>query len=137
MGQRVSIEIEKPERQVPIVVPLYAEELSVTKRRLVTRRTRVSRVTREREENVEQPLIRELVEIERRPVGKSVASMPSVRQEGDTIIIPVVEERVVIERQLILKEEIRVRRIRKTTMHRERVAVRRQEVTIARLPEEE
>jgi len=130
-------EAESLERQGQIVIPLHAEELSVTRRRIATGRTRISRVTREQETRVEEPLTREVVEIERRPVGEPVSSMPPVRQEGDTIIIPVVEEQLVVERRLVLKEEVRVRRVRKTEMHQEHVITRRQDVIIARLPAQE
>jgi uncharacterized protein (TIGR02271 family) len=133
----MNLEIEKLERGGEIVVPLYAEEVSVAKRQIVTGRARISTVTRRREERVEEALTREVVEIERRQVGEPVDRMPSVRQEGDTIVIPVVEERLVVERRLVLKEEVRVRRLRKTEIHQESVMTRSQDVTIARLPGQE
>lgn len=117
-----------------VVVPLHHEQLSVDKRRIVTGIARVSTQTLEQEHEIEEPLIRELVEIERRPIGQRVESMPSVRQEGDTIVIPVVEEQLVIERRLILKEEIRVKRTRKTEIHREHVVTRKEDVNISRVP---
>jgi stress response protein YsnF len=51
------------------------------------------------------------VEIGRVPVGRPVDTMPPVRQEGDTTIVPVVEEIIVVGRRLILKEEVRIRRL--------------------------
>ncbi len=121
----------------PVTIPLHAEEVTVAKRRINTGRARVSIVTRQEESVVEELLARERVEIERRPVGKAVAHAPAVREEGGTLIIPVVEEVLVAERRLILKEEIRIRRIRETERHRERVKVRRQEAILARLPAHE
>jgi Domain of unknown function (DUF2382) len=56
---------------------------------------------------------RERVESERVPVGRIVDAIPPVPEEGDTTVMAVVEEVVVIERQLVLKQEIRIRR-RKT-----------------------
>ncbi len=135
--ERMASEAEKSERQSQVVIPLHAEELSVTRRQVVTGRTRISRVTRDQEARVEVPLTREAVEIERRPVGARVSSVPPVRQEGDTIIIPVVEEQLVVERRLVLKEEVRVRRIRNIETHQERVITRKQDVTITRLPAQE
>jgi len=93
-----------------VVIPLHAEEVSVGKRQVATGHVKVSTVTRTREELVEQLLQSERVEVERVPVGKVIAQMPEVRTEDDTMIIPVVEERVVVQRQLLLKEEVRVRR---------------------------
>jgi uncharacterized protein (TIGR02271 family) len=133
----MSSELGKLGRQSEVILPLYAEELSVSKRRVVTGRTQISTVTRNQEEQVQEELVREQVEIERRPVGKPVNDVPSIRREGDTIVIPVVEEQVVVERRLILKEEVRITRIRKLEVHRERVVTRKQELKLARVPAQE
>lgn len=117
-----------------IVVPLFEEELSLARRQIVTGRVQISIVTREREELVDELLERERVEIERAPIGKFVDRAPEVRQEGDTFIVPVMEEVLVVERRLLLKEEVRVRRVRGATRHQERVKVRRQEVVLTRHP---
>jgi len=117
-----------------IVVPLLTEELSVAKQQVVTGRVQISTVTREEAALVNEVLASEHVEIERVPVGKAVDHAPAVREEGDTLIIPVVEEVLVVERRLLLKEEVRVRRVRQEARHQERVNVRRQEVTITRHP---
>jgi stress response protein YsnF len=47
-------------------------------------------------------------------------------------VIPVVEEILVVERRLVLKEEIHVRRVRTTTRHRETVTLREEEIVIER-----
>jgi stress response protein YsnF len=59
--------------------------------------------------------------------------MPPIREEGDTTVMPVVEEVVVVERRLVLKEEIRIRRVRTTEHHRENVVVRTQDAVITRV----
>ncbi|HET8524313.1 MAG TPA: YsnF/AvaK domain-containing protein [Thermomicrobiales bacterium] len=56
----------------------------------------------------------EEVQIERVPVNRPVDSAPEPRQEGDTLIIPVVEEVLVVEKRLVVKEEVRVTRRRVT-----------------------
>jgi len=58
--------------------------------------------------------------------------VPSISQEGDTTIIPVVEEIVVVERRLVLKEEIRVRRVSTKEQHQETVVLREQEAVTTR-----
>ena len=50
----------------------------------------------------------EVVDIERVPIGEDVDAFPPVRQEGDTTIVPVVEEVLVIEKRLRLVEEVRI-----------------------------
>jgi uncharacterized protein (TIGR02271 family) len=117
-----------------IVVPLVSEELAVTKETRQTGRVRVTTVTRQREELVDELLAREQVEVERVAVGKPVEAIPAVREEGDTIVVPIVEEILVVERRLILKEEVRLRRMRSTERHQERVTLRKQEAVVTRLP---
>jgi stress response protein YsnF len=119
-----------------IAVPLFEEQASVVKRRVVTGRVHVSTVTREHEQLIEELLARENVEIERTPINKRVEVAPKVRQEGDTTIIPLVEEVLVLERRLVVKEEVRVRLVQSNETHRERVTLRRQEATITRDPVE-
>jgi stress response protein YsnF len=82
-----------------------------------TARVRVSRATHDHEELVDELLQHEKVEVERIPVGQTIETMPSVRQEGDVTIIPVVEEILVVERRLVLKEEVHIRRIKTTERH--------------------
>ena len=119
-----------------VVIPLLAEEVSVGKKQVATGRVKVSTVTHSREELVEQLLQSERVEVERLPVGQVVPKIPEVRTEGDVTIIPVVEETIVLQRQLVLKEEVRIRRIRETQNYRENVVLRQQEAVITRVPDD-
>jgi len=122
--------VERP-RDVA-TLPLFAEELSVAKETRETGRVRISTHTHEREALIDEDLARERVEIETVPIGRRIDAAPEVRQEGGTTIIPVVAERLVVERQVVLKEEIRVRRVRTTERHQEKVALRHQEAVITR-----
>ncbi len=115
-----------------IVLPLFAEEASVTRRVVTGATVRVATVTHEREQVVDEALTHERVEIERVPIDRTVDAVPPVREEGDTTIMPVVEEVVVIERRLVLKEEIHIRRVRSTEHHRESVVLRKQDAVITR-----
>jgi uncharacterized protein (TIGR02271 family) len=119
-----------------VVIPLHAEEVSIGKKQVATGRVKVSTVTHSREELVQQLLQSERVEIERVPMGQVVAKVPEIRTEGDITIIPVVEETVVLQRQLVLKEEVRIRRVRETQNYQERVILRQQEAVITRVPED-
>lgn len=116
----------------PATLRLLAEELSVTKETHETGRVRVSTRTHEREALIDEDLAREHVEIETVPIARRIDAVPQIRQEGDTTIIPVVEERLVVERQLVLKEEVRVKRVRTTERHQEKVALRQQEAVVTR-----
>jgi len=111
---------------------LLAEELQVAKGTLETGRVRVSTQTHQREALIDEDLARERVEIETIPVSWRIDAMPAVRQEGDITIVPIVEEVLVVERQLMLKEEIRIKRVRTTERHQETVMLRYQEAVVTR-----
>ena len=119
-----------------IVIPLYAEDISVSRRVIPKSRVQVSTATRLEDAIVDELLAREEVVIERIAIDKRIDAMPPVREEGSTIIIPVVEEVLVVERRLILKEEVHVRRVRRTERHQERVTLRKQEAFVTRYPVE-
>ena len=81
---------------------------------------------------VDEALARETIEIERVAIGRPVDAAPPVREEGDVTIISIVEEVLVVERRLILKEELRLRRVRTTERHRETVTLHEQQAVIER-----
>ncbi|MGB6193012.1 MAG: DUF2382 domain-containing protein [Terracidiphilus sp.] len=119
-----------------IIIPLHAEEVSIGKEHIATGCVKVSTVTHSRQQIIEQLLQSERVVVERVPVGKVVARAPDVRTEGDVTIIPVVEEAIVVQRQLVLKEEFRIRKIRQTHNYQVGVVLRQQHAVITRAPED-
>lgn len=98
------------EEQEVAAIPLIEERVAVTKRQVEAGRTRIRVSVEEREESVPVELRHDEVEIERVPKNLPLQSLPSVRLEGTTTVIPVVEEVVVVEKRLVLVEEIHVRR---------------------------
>ena len=128
-----SDENHRSERPAESILPLLAEEVAVTKQVVETGRVQVARITHEREQLIDELLAQETVEIYRTPIGRQVDTMPAVREEGDTVVIPIVEEVLVIERRLFLKEELRIRRVRTTERHQESVTLRHQEAVVTRL----
>jgi uncharacterized protein (TIGR02271 family) len=112
---------------------LLAEELSVGKEAVETGRVRVSTQTHTREVAVDEDLLRESAEIETIPIGRQIFEMPSVRHEGETVIVPIVEEILHTERRLILKEEVRITRQKTTEQFHDRVTLRYQEAVVTRV----
>jgi uncharacterized protein (TIGR02271 family) len=122
-----------PEDQTENVsVPVIEEELEVGKRRVEGDRVSVRTVPRERTEVVEQPLESMEVEIERIAIDREIDTAPDIRNDGDTTIIPIVEERLVVEKRLFLREEIHVHRRRVVTQFRQNVTLRSQDVVVER-----
>ena len=135
MGSRTDAD-RTPAEPGETILPLFAEEVAVSKQVVETGRVQVTRVTHEREQLVDELLAHRTAEIERVPIGRHVDTMPGVREEGDTVVIPIVEELLVIERRLFLKEEVRVRRVSSTERHQESVVLRHHEALVTHLPSE-
>jgi len=114
-------------------IPLVEERLELGRR--VRERT-VTVTTRPVTEQVKvsQPVLRETVTVERVPIGRVVDAAPPVREDPDLTVIPVMEERVRIVRELILVEEIHLRRNRRDVLHEETVSRRRTEVDVEEGP---
>jgi uncharacterized protein (TIGR02271 family) len=112
---------------------LLAEELSVGKEAVETGRVRVSKQTRTREVVVDEALLKESAEVETVTIGRQIFEVPSVRHEGETTIVPIVEEIIHTERRLILKEEIRITRRKTTEQFHDRVTLRYQEAVVTRV----
>ncbi len=114
-------------------IPVVEERAVVLKRKKVTGAVRVRTVVHEDEEVIDEPLRTEEVEVERVPVDRWVEAPVPVRQEGDTTIVTLHEEVVVVERRLRATEEVRITKRRTAHRASERVTVRREEAVIERL----
>lgn len=135
-GFQAGQEAQQPTSSNNMVIPIIEEKLAVHKHRRQTGVTRVSKRVHEHEEIIDEPSIAEEVEVTRLPVNKRIDEPVSVRQEGDTTVIPVVEEILVVEKRLVLKEEVRVTRRRKEIRNPQQVTLRKEEVTVERIPGE-
>jgi uncharacterized protein (TIGR02271 family) len=118
----------------PDTLQLFAEEALVSRRTMETGRVRIATVTHTRDHLVDEQLARTDVEVERVPVGRVIDAIPPVAGDTDHTIIPIVEETVVVERRLVLKEELHIRRRRTTERFRETVPLRYQTAQITRIP---
>jgi uncharacterized protein (TIGR02271 family) len=94
------------------VVPVMEEELRVDKRDVVTGKIQVRTIVESFDKIARATLEGEQIEVTRVPIGKELQMVPEQRTEGDVLIIPVVEEMLVVEKRLVLKEELHIRRRR-------------------------
>ena len=123
-------------RDSPLVVPVLQEVLDVHTSPVETGRVRIRKIVHEHEEIVDPPLLRDEVVIERVPINRVVEGPISVRSEEETLIIPVLEEVLVIEKRLLLKEEVRITKRRVETHTPQRVTLRREEAAVERINRE-
>jgi uncharacterized protein (TIGR02271 family) len=117
-------------------IPLVEEEAHVGKRTRTTGRVRIRTEVDEVEQLVAAELMQERVEVERVPVDRIVDAAPPVRTEGDVTIVPVLEEVLVVEKRLVLKEELRIRRSRRQETEEIPVRLRKQRAVVERSDEE-
>jgi len=123
---------DKERQTKDLRIPLQVEDISVSRREIKKAKVQVALVTGTREQLIDEELTNIRVEIDRAPIDRTVEVVPPVRQEGDITIIPVVEEVVVVERRLVLKEEVRVRRVSTKEQHQQTVVLRQQEAVVTR-----
>jgi uncharacterized protein (TIGR02271 family) len=116
-----------------MIMPVIVEELEVGKRKVETGRVRVTKTVRERVEVIDHPLLHEEVDIERVVINKLVDGPVPIRSEGDVTIIPVLEEVLVVEKRLMLKEELHIIKRRFETRDPQSVTLRGEEVTVERI----
>ena len=113
------------QREFDRVIPLVAEEMVVSITQVETGRVRLQRQTEEHTQTVSVPLVQVSWEVEHIPVEQVVEAQPEIRKVGETIIFPLVEERLVVKRELWLKEEVHVRKVTNTVEKSADFAVRR------------
>ena len=119
------------------VIKVIEEQIQVDKQVVETGRVVVSKVVHEEEQIVTTSPMHEEISMERVPMNQYVEMPPAIRYEGDMTIIPVVKEVVVTEKRLMLVEEIRITKRRITTDDIQRVMLRREEVTVQRVDNED
>jgi stress response protein YsnF len=115
-----------------VIIPVVREELDVQKRTEERGGVVVHIAPKTRTEVFDVSLAQEQVDVERVPVNRVVSAVEPVRQDGDVTIVPVYEEVVVMERRLMLKEEIRITRKRQTKPVRREIELRTEEVHVLR-----
>lgn len=120
-----------------IVIPLLAEEIKIAREKFVTGGVRVRKTVVERVETIDEPTFQEEVTVERIPVNSFVGEPPAVRYEGETMIVPVLKEVLVVEKKLVLYEEIRITKKYSTSRNPQNIVVRREEATLEKIAPEQ
>jgi len=118
-----------------IVVPVLEERLRVDRQVVDTGSVRILKKVHEEEVQVDIPILTEQLEVERVPINQYIDTPPpSVRYEGDTMIVPVLREEIVVSTRLVLVEEVRITKRSVETVHSQQVTLRKEEVIVERTP---
>ncbi|MBP2232345.1 stress response protein YsnF [Azospirillum agricola] len=113
-----------------VIVPLAEEIATVHKTARASGGVRVRKTVQETFQDIDETVRTQEVTVRRVPAGRWIDEAPRQRQEGDTTIIPIVEEVAVIETRLRLVEEIHVTRRSSIRPLRTAVPVRRERAEI-------
>ncbi|MFL5025190.1 MAG: YsnF/AvaK domain-containing protein [Microvirga sp.] len=119
------------------VIALAEEEVRLDKRMVTTGKVRVRTIVDVETELAKATLDGETVEVTRIPIDRIVDQAPGIRVEDNVTIIPVLEEVLIVEKRLVLKEEVHIRKLATTEDVEIPVELRKQHAVIERLPADE
>lgn len=120
-------------------IPLVTERPVVSVRQAATGRVRITTRTEAFTDLVRAELKGMRAEMVRVPIDRALAPgepLPAPRTEGQVMIIPILEEVVVVEKRLVLKEELHISQEVTTETFETSVELRRQRAVVERLPAE-
>ena len=112
------------------------EQTQVHKEVVQDAKVRIVKKVHEEEAAVDVSARSEKVKVERIPVDKYVDTAPTIRYEGDTTIIPVVQEVVVVQKRLLLVEEVHITKQISTAQEEKLIPLRREEIVVERITTE-
>ena len=97
---------QQPETTASLVLPVIEEVVRIDKQTVETGRVVLHKTVHVEAQTVAIPLREE--QVQRVAINRYVDEAPPVRHEGDTMIVPVVREELVITKRLLLVEELHV-----------------------------
>lgn len=116
-----------------MIIPVIAEELTVKTEQIVRGTVRIHKRVETTQEIVDAPVTHEEIVVERIPINRLIDdAVPDVRDEDGVLIIPLVEEVLVVEKRFLLREEVRISKSRKTENSPQTVVLRREVIEIER-----
>lgn len=116
-----------------IIIPVIEEQITIDKKVIETGKVVLSKVVHEDVDSYTIPYFEEQVLVERIPKNEFVDTLPAaVRYEGDVMIISVLKEVAVVEKKMMLVEELRVTKTKTEKSQTHEVTLRKEEVEVIR-----
>lgn len=132
-NENLDVETNQAEPRIKSsVIPIIEERAVIGKEIVESGKVRISKRVSEHEKIIDEPLLHEEVSVERVAVNQFVDTPPEIRHEGETMIIPVVEEQLVLKKRLFLVEEIHVRKQVVESHEPQRITLLKEEVEVNR-----
>src|SRR5512144_1925583 len=124
--------MSEDKRTAEEIIPVIEEKVVIGTPRATTETVRVQTVIHEDEHAVDEPVKITDVEVKRVPVDLWTDEPIPDRLEGDTRIISVHREEVIVQRRLHVVEEVHVTLRRREERHREIVRTQQTQVVVER-----
>ncbi len=114
-------------------IPVMQEDLQVDKQLVESGKINISKRVVDEDVTVNVPVVNEEVIVAKKAINQYVDTPPpAVRQDGDTTIVSVLKEVLVVEKRLMLVEEVHITKKRTETANPSQETLRREEVTVSR-----
>ena len=113
-------------------IPVIEEQLRVDKKES-SRRVTIKKVVHEEQVPIDTQEFQEQVNVKRKKINQVVDTPPpATRQEGDVTIVPVLREEVVVQKRLVLVEELHITKQQNASDISRSETIRKEEVVIVR-----
>jgi uncharacterized protein (TIGR02271 family) len=128
-----SLNKEEVREEKSPVLPVFEEKVTIGKKLVEKAKVRLAKTVSEHVETYDVPVSEEKIEVKRIPKNEIIDVVPDgVRYEGDIMIIPVLKEVAVIEKRLMLVEEIHVSKYKYDQTETREVVLRTEDVRVER-----
>ena len=117
-----------------VTIPIIEEQVTIDKKVIEKGIVRLSKNVKENTEEFQVPLMDEEIVVNRVDKNQYVdTAPPAIRYEGDVMIISVLKEVPVVEKRLMLVEELHVTKKQTQKTETVNVVVRKEEVEVTRV----
>ena len=124
---------QSKQHEESFTLPVVEETVHVDKKTIETGKVKISKTVKVDTETVNLLQVQDDVEIERIAINEFVQTPPPpLRYEGDTIIIPVMQEVTITEKRLLLIEEVRITKRKVESKESQEVVLRKEEINVQR-----
>ncbi|MBC8054053.1 MAG: YsnF/AvaK domain-containing protein [Sphingobacteriaceae bacterium] len=117
-----------------LIVPVMEEQLTIDKKEIETGKVTVSKKVHSEQQVIDIPVVEEEVDVQRIPFNQYIQNTPpAVRYEGEKTIIPILKEVLVVEKKLVLVEEVHITRKQKHSNVSQQETLKQEEVIVSRV----
>jgi uncharacterized protein (TIGR02271 family) len=112
-------------------IPIIKEVASIRKRKKITR-IQIRKTVSRRKQTVDEPTYRNSFEIKRISKNQFLDAPVKPRKEGETLILPVFEEVVSVQKRLLLREELHITPQQETIRRPQTVELKTEHIHVQR-----